>query len=217
VITPAVALRVRWAGGRTLGSVSSVAGRLRGGWLLRCLGPALVLLAAQVGALLATGQAEDEGAWPGWGAYLVIVAVAVLLVPLQAAAEEYVTRGWLVQALVALTRSRWLAAVLASALFVALHGTADPWAVADLAVFALALCWLTFRTGGLEAAIALHADAGGPVRRLPGQPPHHPGELSESQGRTGAAGPGIEPDGAPHAPAVPSAPVLPCESFSSPG
>jgi uncharacterized protein len=62
-----------------------------------------------------------------------------------------------VQAFAVWTRFRWLAAVPGVLLFVAGHGTADPWAVADLTVFAVACCWLTFRTGGLEAAIVLHA------------------------------------------------------------
>jgi membrane protease YdiL (CAAX protease family) len=40
--------------------------------------------------------------------------------------------------------------------FAALHGWGTPWGFADLIVFGLITGWLTVRTGGLEAAIALH-------------------------------------------------------------
>lgn len=156
VLLPAVALTVRWAGGRTIGSVSSTAGRLRRRWMCSCVPPALVLVGLLAGVFLAQAPAWDAAAWPGWGTYAVLAAGALLVVPLQAAAEEYLTRGWLVQAFAVWTRFRWLAAAPGVLLFVAGHGTTDPWAVADLTVFAVACCWLTFRTGGLEAAIVLH-------------------------------------------------------------
>jgi membrane protease YdiL (CAAX protease family) len=40
--------------------------------------------------------------------------------------------------------------------FAALHGWGTPWGFADLLVFGVVAGWLTVRTGGLEAAIALH-------------------------------------------------------------
>lgn len=42
-------------------------------------------------------------------------------------------------------------------LFGAAHGWGTPWGFADLVVFAMVAGWLTVRTGGLEAAIGLHA------------------------------------------------------------
>jgi uncharacterized protein len=157
VLLPAVALTVRWAGGRTVGSVSSTAGRLRRRWMCSCLPPALVLVGLLVAVTAARDPPWDAAAWPGWGTYALLAAGALLVVPLQAAAEEYLTRGWLVQVFAVWTRFRWLAAAPGVLLFVAGHGTTDPWAVADLTVFAVVCCWLTFRTGGLEAAIVLHA------------------------------------------------------------
>lgn len=156
ILLPAVALTVRWAGGRSLGSISSVAGHLRRPRLVACLTPASALVGVQVVVLLAVGGSWDPARWPGWGAYGAVIAISVALVPLQAAAEEYVTRGWLVQTLSSVSGSRWIAAALSCAVFVSLHATLDPWALADLTVFAVALSWLTFRTGGLEAALVLH-------------------------------------------------------------
>ena len=54
------------------------------------------------------------------------------------------------------SRSPRLEDLLAVAAFAAAHGSPDPWVVADLSVFAAAAGALTWRTGGLEAAIALH-------------------------------------------------------------
>ncbi len=157
VLLPAVLLTVRWVAGRPAGSLSSVEGRVRWRWLATCLGPALALVTVHVLVVSASDGATPTASWPGWGRYAAIAAVVLLLVPLQAAAEEYLARGWLVQTLVSWTGSARVAAVLSSAVFVGLHGTRDPWAVADLAVFALAMCWLSLRTGGIEAAVALHA------------------------------------------------------------
>lgn len=164
-----LAAAVRLAGGRRLGTVSSVAGRLRWAWLLACLPYALVAAGLLVaGAVVFAPDDGPADGWPGVGTYLLIAATAVLVVPFQAAAEEYIARGWFVQALASWVRSRWVAAAVASALFVAAHGSTDPGRLADLTVFALALCWLTFRTGGLEAGIALHLAVNGVVLLVTG-------------------------------------------------
>ncbi|MBD4543724.1 CPBP family intramembrane metalloprotease, partial [Xanthomonas citri pv. citri] len=47
-------------------------------------------------------------------------------------------------------------AVLSAATFALAHGSLDPWILLDLAAFAVAAVLLTWRTGGLEAAVALH-------------------------------------------------------------
>ena len=46
-------------------------------------------------------------------------------------------------------------AVLSAATFSLAHGSLDPWILLDLAAFAVAAVLLTWRTGGLEAAVAL--------------------------------------------------------------
>jgi len=75
---------------------------------------------------------------------------------LQAAAEEYFTRGWLLQAVGAYGRRPWLPIAVQAVVFAALHGWGTPWGFADLVVFGSVAGWLTVRTGGLEASIALH-------------------------------------------------------------
>jgi membrane protease YdiL (CAAX protease family) len=162
VAIPVVLFAVRVIGRRPAGTVSSVTGRLRLGWLGVCLlvaVPTVVLtLVLALGLLAATGGADaaDQGTWAGWGTLAASVAMLVVLVPFQAAAEEYVCRGWLLQAVGALVRRPWLAILPQAALFAAAHGWGTAWGFADLVVFGALAGWLTIRTGGLEAAIALH-------------------------------------------------------------
>ncbi|WP_203798122.1 CPBP family intramembrane glutamic endopeptidase [Actinoplanes couchii] len=46
--------------------------------------------------------------------------------------------------------------LLSSLLFGLAHGLGSPWLLADTILFGLVTAFLTIRTGGLEAAIALH-------------------------------------------------------------
>ncbi|OQD56051.1 CAAX protease family protein [Streptomyces phaeoluteigriseus] len=158
VAIPLVLLAVRWIGRRPAGTVSSVTGGLRWRWLGRCLLVALPILALTTGAmLLLPAQDGPEQQWAGWAVFGPALAMLVVLVPLQAAAEEYAFRGWLIQAVGAFLRSPWPAIVPQAVLFAAAHGWGTPWGFADLVVFGAVAGWLTVRTGGLEAAIGLHA------------------------------------------------------------
>ncbi|MFD2684267.1 type II CAAX prenyl endopeptidase Rce1 family protein [Streptomyces phyllanthi] len=160
IALPLVLLAVRWTGRRPAGTVSSVTGRLRVRWLVWCLLAAVPAIALLMGALLfLPGQEPDPAApavWVGRRTFASAMAVLVVLVPFQAAAEEYVFRGWLTQAAGAFLRSPWIAALPQSLLFAAAHGWGTVWGFIDLAVFGLATGWLAVRTGGLEAGIALH-------------------------------------------------------------
>jgi membrane protease YdiL (CAAX protease family) len=53
-------------------------------------------------------------------------------------------------------RSPWPGIVVGGVAFTLAHGYTG-WAMADIFLFAVTVGWLTVRTGGLEAAIALHA------------------------------------------------------------
>ncbi|MFI9170860.1 lysostaphin resistance A-like protein [Streptomyces lincolnensis] len=155
---PVVLLAARWIGRRPAGTVSSVTGGLRWRWLGLCVLAALPVLAVTTGAVLLLPT--DDGPpsrWAGWEVFGPALAMLVVLVPLQAAAEEYVFRGWLTQAVGAFLRSPWWALVPQAVLFAAAHGWGTPWGFADLVVFGVVAGWLTVRTGGLEAAIGLHA------------------------------------------------------------
>lgn len=160
LMLPAYVLASLIVNGRGVGLISSVAGRLRWRWMLVCGGAAAVL-AAVLTAVSSVLPAEEIDAAAGVVApgdnpqFLVTLAVLVLMVPLQAAAEEYVFRGYLMQAIGRWLRHPAFAILLPVPLFVLGH-LYDPLGQASVAVFAIVAGWLTWRTGGLEAAIALH-------------------------------------------------------------
>ena len=148
-----------WAGhGWRPGYVSSVVGRLRWGWL------GVASLAAAVVTVVSVGLSFllDGGfAWaPEEQAALLILAV-LLTTPLQAAGEEYAFRGWLSQAVGSWFARPVVGALVAGAfsatLFAIAHGTQGPWLFADRFAFGVVASILVWRTGGLEAAVALHA------------------------------------------------------------
>ncbi|MHC0429428.1 CPBP family intramembrane glutamic endopeptidase [Streptomyces sp. O3] len=163
---PAVLLGLRLVGNRPAGTVSSVTGRLRWGWLGRCALVAFPLIALQLGLLIAwtwnaepaaeSPAAESGQGFPGWSAFALSLAVLCALVPVQAAAEEYVFRGWLVQVTGRFLRSPWPGIAVASLLFAVAHGFGELSGFALLFYSALWWGWLVIRTGGLEAVIALH-------------------------------------------------------------
>lgn len=138
------------------GHLSSVLGRLRRRWLAATLGVALATLAVVLGVQHLAGA--DASSWvlapqPGWWAFLLVV---LLTTPLQAAAEEYFFRGYLMQALGSMVRAPWFGIVTSAALFTAFHTASNAAIVADRFAFGLLAGWLVWRTGGLEAAIAAH-------------------------------------------------------------
>lgn len=138
------------------GLLSSVLGRLRWRWFAATFGVAVVTLAI----ILATQRLAgvDAAAWvlnpqQGWWAF---VLVMLLTTPLQAAAEEYFFRGYLMAALGSMVRAPWFGIVTSAALFTAFHASGNAAIVADRFAFGLLAGWLVWRTGGLEAAIAAH-------------------------------------------------------------
>ncbi len=145
---------------RRPGTLSSVAGRLRWSWLAQCMVVAVVALAlgqgAQYLALSAAGlNTSDMLGWAGWAGFLPALIVIVLLVPFQAATEEYLFRGWFIQAFGTYVRNPVWSILLGSLLFASLHGYT--WAgLLDVFSFGVVMGWLAVRTGGLEAPIAMH-------------------------------------------------------------
>ena len=92
---------------------------------------------------------------------MVLLVVVLLTTPLQAAGEEYAFRGWLSQVVGSWFARPVVAAVVAggvsATLFAIAHGTQGPWLFADRFAFGVVASLLVWRTGGLEAAVALHA------------------------------------------------------------
>lgn len=157
LMIPALLLASRVVEGRGVGFLSSVTGRLRMGWLgrspLLALAVFVVYFAIVLGWSAVTGETvmadfSHPGLW-------VMVLLVLLLIPFQAAAEEYVFRGYLMQLVGSWLRHPAFAILLPVPLFVLGHGY-DVWGAASVGVFAIVAAWLTWRTGGLEAAISLH-------------------------------------------------------------
>ncbi|MFC6081411.1 CPBP family intramembrane glutamic endopeptidase [Sphaerisporangium aureirubrum] len=145
---------------RRPGTLSSVLGRLRWGWLLMCSGVALVSLILGQLAMMAAFGLTGEGftgmfGWVGWERFLPALVMILVLVPFQAAAEEYLFRGWLLQAFGTFFTTPWPGIVIGAAAFTSLHAYTD-WGILDVFSFGALMGWLAVRTGGLEAPIALH-------------------------------------------------------------
>lgn len=168
VMTLAVAATVRMVYGQPLGLVSSATGRLRWRIIADTLPIAVAVMTPPVvlSFLLSPGL-DLPSVSSAWGTLLLLL----ILAPLQSAAEEYVFRGFLFQALGAWIRPGWLVTLLTVPLFVIGHDYGIEGGV-SVACFASIAGWLVLRTRGLEAAIALHAvnnvvafisDALGPV------------------------------------------------------
>ena len=150
-------MRPRW--------LTSVAPKMRWRLFFVFVGISVVALFAQIlvgmlMGLLFPGQSETtdlSGEMNDLTATTALLALIVLLTtPFQAAGEEYVFRGYLMQALGALTRSKWPALLVTSTLFAIAHGVQNFPLFFDRFTFGFIAGWLVIRTGGLEAGIAMH-------------------------------------------------------------
>ena len=150
-------LKPRW--------LSSVAPRLRWGYLFVCLALSVVALLASLGVSLLLPLAPGESPVGEVNDFTTqtrnFLLVILLLTPLQAAGEEYLFRGYLTQAFGSLALARRASqalAVLGPALIFALfHGLSqDAPVFFDRFAFGVMAGILVIRTGGLEAAIAMH-------------------------------------------------------------
>ncbi|MBD1382991.1 CPBP family intramembrane metalloprotease [Bacillus sp. IB182487] len=98
-----------------------------------------------------------------WGVndLLVIFTLSILIVPLQSAGEEYGFRGLVFQIASSWVRSPRasliIGIVVSSVLFSAIHLPTDPWFNLYYIVLGVTFALMTWRTGGLEYAIVLHA------------------------------------------------------------
>ncbi|GAA1345857.1 type II CAAX endopeptidase family protein [Arthrobacter roseus] len=158
LMLPSIILATLITGPRPLGTLSSVVGRLRWKWLMRCGGLAVVIYGLSFGLtlMLPSGAGEELSA-PGFdaGTFLPLLIMTLLLVPIQATAEEYVFRGYLMQTIGGWLKHPAFAILLPVPLFVLGHAY-EPLGQIDIALFAIFAGWITWRTGGLEAAIAAH-------------------------------------------------------------
>lgn len=132
----------------------SVKPGFRWGYLVVSMGIALVVLNVVL-ALSHWGQAAAVNPQPDFAAFVVVILVTS---PLQAAAEEFFFRGYLLQALGSLVKARtpWFAVVASALVFALFHGTQNVPLFLDRFGFGVLAGFLVWRTGGLEAAIGAH-------------------------------------------------------------
>ncbi|WP_439690155.1 CPBP family intramembrane glutamic endopeptidase [Curtobacterium sp. SP.BCp] len=173
VLLPGIVLAVRIARlGR--GVLSSVRFRVRWGWTAWCLLPTLVIAAIMffMQALYPLGDGMITG--DGWNhaaigqstvtlsTLVLTIALVVVLVPFQGAAEEFVFRGFLMQTIASWIPRRVgtvLAVVISSVVFASLHipNGYNVWGILDVGSFGLIAAIIVLRTGGLEATVLQHA------------------------------------------------------------
>lgn len=154
LMMPAVLLATRVAYGR-VGMANSVRGRFR--WAL--LGRAAMVivplyLLLNVGGTVLMGTTPLE--MPALTAPVIAAAVIiVLVVPLQAAGEEYAFRALPLQVFGTWLRSPVWGILIPVPLFMVSHGY-DWVGQIDIALFAITMGLLAWKTGGLELPILLH-------------------------------------------------------------
>lgn len=145
--------------GQPGGFLSSVTGRLRWGWMGTCFAISLVGVVGFIGLGIAIDGWEslELSVQPGWWWLL---AAILVVTPFQAAGEEYLVRGVLNRAVASWFPWRTVAlvagAIGSSIVFMLMHGAGDIWLNIVYFTMGLLFCHLTWRTGGLEAAVAMH-------------------------------------------------------------
>ena len=162
-LIPAAVLAVLVVHRQPVGLLASVVGRVRWRVLLLLVPLALVLVGAGLGVSLLVpggGDATSTHA-PAAGTLVGLLLVILLTTPLQSAGEEVGFRGYLNQAV-----SSWSARPttgivagggVSSVAFALAHGVQDGPLFLDRLSFGAIAAWLVWRTGGLEASVALHA------------------------------------------------------------
>lgn len=155
-LTLPVAIWLATISGQPRGYLSSVTGRFRWGfaWLAGAVALGMILLYT---ALTSIGEDLGFSVYPhSWW----LLVGLMLLTPFQAAAEEYLFRGLVFRAAGSWARTPMTALVVGgvvnAALFAAVHFSIDPWLILFYFALGLLLSYVTWRTGGLEAAVAIH-------------------------------------------------------------
>lgn len=140
--------------------LTSVEGGMRWRWFWRVLAAFAPIWLLTLGVLDLIDAVQDPGQFHASSATLPLLATVLLITPLQAAGEEYFFRGLVTRVVGSWFPSRAagliIAALVSAGFFTLMHSAADPWLNAFYFLFALAASYMTWRTGGLEAAIAMH-------------------------------------------------------------
>lgn len=155
-----------WIFGQPARWLHSVVGRVRWGWMGTCFAVLAVLWLIFYGvSFLLNPHIFDEFQLQPY-TWVMIVGI-LLTTPWQAAGEEYGMRGAIARAATSFIRPDKLifgkvpagfvlGTVVSSLLFMLAHVAADPWLNLFYFSFGVIACVLAWRTGGLEAGIAMH-------------------------------------------------------------
>lgn len=149
----------RWLYGVQGSSLHSVAGRFRADFF----GRAVMLVVPLLGIALAISEFVHPVGSSVWERddLLWVFLVVVLLVPLQAAGEEYGLRGLVFRVAGSWARGRTaslvVGIVMSALIFAVLHFAMDPWWNLLYVVVSIATALVTWRTGGIEVAVVIHS------------------------------------------------------------
>jgi membrane protease YdiL (CAAX protease family) len=158
-LVPVTWLIVRWLHRMRPRWLMSVKPGIRWRFFWACFGLAVVAMVAQlvVSALLPSDPNDLDASPNHITSRIVALGLVVLFTtPLQAIGEEYAFRGYAMQAFGALSRRPWVAIVISGLLFALAHGIQNAPLFLDRFTFGLMAGYVVYRTGGLEAGIALH-------------------------------------------------------------
>ncbi|MCC6497265.1 MAG: CPBP family intramembrane metalloprotease [Propionibacteriaceae bacterium] len=137
--------------------ISSIAGGFRWSLFWRFTAVAVPILLLSFGTEVLIGG-PPELVWNPDSLFLIVVIL--LTTPFQAAGEEYGVRGILARSIGSWFSSSRVGLVVAGAVtsvvFMFLHGAQDPWLNVYYFGVGVICSLLVWRTGGLEAAVALH-------------------------------------------------------------
>jgi membrane protease YdiL (CAAX protease family) len=158
LLTPWSMLLQRWLYGVPGPSLHSVVSRFR----FDVFGRAVVFVLPLFVVALAITEFTDlrpTGVWTH-GELIGMVLVVLLLVPLQAAGEEYGLRGLVFRVAGSWARGRWASLIVgiavSSVVFSVIHTAGDIWWNVLYVIFSIVTGFITWRTGGIEIAVVIH-------------------------------------------------------------
>jgi membrane protease YdiL (CAAX protease family) len=149
----------RWLYGVKGHSLHSVAGVFRAA----VLGRAALVLVPVWAVYLVVLTVLQPSAVVDWsvGDLLFMFVVTIVVIPLQSAGEEYGYRGLIFRAAANWGRGERSALVLgvtvSALLFATIHLSTDPWLNLQFLAVGITFALITWRTGGLETTVVLHA------------------------------------------------------------
>ena len=152
---------------RSLLSLHTAASKFRWVRVLQGFFLTWIVLGVFAFAAEALGLIEVQYIFAG-GKFWIYALISLLFIPFQSATEEIVFRGYFVQGLNHILKSKWVAFAITSFAFMALHlsnpealeGAASgtlPIVMSGYFFFGFAMCLIVWIDDGLETAIGIHA------------------------------------------------------------